>query len=604
MAKLSSMSNATRVLAESAGVYDTGLYQDKLAQRILLLKEEIRVLQSCHNSVTPICRLPPEILSNIFVKLFRSFEKPNEWNPQTEWIRVSHVCAHWRSVALDCVTLWTRPHFTVLKFVRLALRRAGGAPLDVHFPYEAPGDFEEILGQLLSHPDSLRAVELGIDRYPSCGGGYDSDYEGGIRDLPSARVVAKWTHAPLLRELVLIGRIPSQEPFPDTFLRRGAPSLQHLDLRYLGLHWKVVPLGCQLRTLRLSHKFGDVEHRPLVAEFVASVRGMPRLEHLELKEYTPRQLLLSDAPIGTRLSFPALRRLEVTDTETYLSQFFRIIEIPNAATTMVKLIRGAERTDGLVAISQTLASLKLAFRDDSKIHTGVQGLQCDREPTPTCFHMYFEDKGVELYGSPPLLTVRFERLCVRTHKALDLVDSHLDLSTVRCLDLSLRSDLLRLADDIWRSLECLHVHTLILGCHDLQSFVSLYTSPPLHGVTTLSSRNTRSMGHDDTEGQSSPYPFPELSTLICRDIATRPRLFGGIVPIEPLIEPLIEVLQMRAAAGYPLAELLIDSCDIEVEPTNIQQLGDLLPELKVVVNLCFKPETAPPPQLESDSEDD
>ena len=129
------MSNATRVLAESAGVYDTELYQEKLAQRILSLKEEIRVLQSCHNSVTPICRLPPEILSNIFVKLLRSSGKPSEWNPDIEWIRASYVCAHWRSIALDCVGLWTRPHFITPEFVEQTLRRAGKAPLDVHFPY-------------------------------------------------------------------------------------------------------------------------------------------------------------------------------------------------------------------------------------------------------------------------------------------------------------------------------------------------------------------------------------------------------------------------------------------------------------------------------------
>ena len=86
--------------------------------------------------------------------------------------------------------------------------------------YDTLGQFQEIFKQILSHPDSLRTVELGIDRW-------NSDDGGSIEYLPSAQVVGEWTQAPLLRELVLIGRIPEQNPFPQTFLRGGAPSLQH-----------------------------------------------------------------------------------------------------------------------------------------------------------------------------------------------------------------------------------------------------------------------------------------------------------------------------------------------------------------------------------------
>ncbi|TEB27631.1 hypothetical protein FA13DRAFT_1607377, partial [Coprinellus micaceus] len=116
----------------SAGVCETSVYHEKLAQRIAELREEIRILENCHNQVTPICCLPPEILSKIFLTLSAVTPRHHP-RDSVSWFRVSHVCVHWRSVALSCSDLWANLRFVSPAFTELMLDRAREALLSVVF---------------------------------------------------------------------------------------------------------------------------------------------------------------------------------------------------------------------------------------------------------------------------------------------------------------------------------------------------------------------------------------------------------------------------------------------------------------------------------------
>ena len=72
---------------------------------IARLEERIRTLKSRRNGLSPISRLPPEILCNIFSLIedvFSSNRSPKFW---TNFSQVSH---HWRSTALSAPELWTK----------------------------------------------------------------------------------------------------------------------------------------------------------------------------------------------------------------------------------------------------------------------------------------------------------------------------------------------------------------------------------------------------------------------------------------------------------------------------------------------------------------
>ena len=75
-------------------------------REIARLKESIRALKSRRNELSPISRLPAEILCNIFSliedNIFSSGRSPKSW---TNFSRVSQ---HWRSTALSAPELWSK----------------------------------------------------------------------------------------------------------------------------------------------------------------------------------------------------------------------------------------------------------------------------------------------------------------------------------------------------------------------------------------------------------------------------------------------------------------------------------------------------------------
>ncbi|ETW85184.1 hypothetical protein HETIRDRAFT_309803, partial [Heterobasidion irregulare TC 32-1] len=69
---------------------------------VVYLRTAIRAIHARRNHTIPTCRLPPEILDNIYS--FRVVvDLPRKQN--LGWIKVSHVCSYWRDVALENTNL-------------------------------------------------------------------------------------------------------------------------------------------------------------------------------------------------------------------------------------------------------------------------------------------------------------------------------------------------------------------------------------------------------------------------------------------------------------------------------------------------------------------
>jgi hypothetical protein len=79
------------------------------------------------NPLSPVFRLPAEILANIFIHNARDsymeiYGDPNSTTPS--WVNVSYVCRHWRDIALNCHTLWTFIPTTSLRWTQELLARS------------------------------------------------------------------------------------------------------------------------------------------------------------------------------------------------------------------------------------------------------------------------------------------------------------------------------------------------------------------------------------------------------------------------------------------------------------------------------------------------
>ena len=98
-------------------------------RNIARLEESIRSLKSRRNELSPISRLPAEILCNIFSLL----EGNTVYGRPESWTNLSQVSQHWRSTALGAPELWTSISFSYPCWVQEMLIRSKKAKLTIQF---------------------------------------------------------------------------------------------------------------------------------------------------------------------------------------------------------------------------------------------------------------------------------------------------------------------------------------------------------------------------------------------------------------------------------------------------------------------------------------
>ena len=111
------------------GDVDLSRFDNKLTEIALYMS----MANSRRNSFAPIARLPPELLSAIFLENLHDWQrKMFVRHPRTPpWVVVSHVCRHWRDVSLNCAELWTHISLISRKWADEFLKRSKAAPLTV-----------------------------------------------------------------------------------------------------------------------------------------------------------------------------------------------------------------------------------------------------------------------------------------------------------------------------------------------------------------------------------------------------------------------------------------------------------------------------------------
>lgn len=94
--------------------------------------ESVRVLRLEQNALAPISSLPPEILAIIFSFLcWQSLGRDSGHNLAP--IRLSHVCRHWREIALNQSLLWSHVDFTAPPSLGQVQRRNSLVPSRHHY---------------------------------------------------------------------------------------------------------------------------------------------------------------------------------------------------------------------------------------------------------------------------------------------------------------------------------------------------------------------------------------------------------------------------------------------------------------------------------------
>ncbi|KAK7049336.1 hypothetical protein VNI00_005937 [Paramarasmius palmivorus] len=281
-------------------------------------------LQSYHNSLLPICRLPDEVLA-----LILKFCVTPTPGSQPAWIRVTHICRHWRRAALECPSMWDTPDFDHPRWAREMLSRAKAAPLRIHAAVNATRKGQQEVLQALQ--DMTRVSELHIPHRS--------------QQMFSALIQP----APILHSLKLVNyQRPTKLELPENFLAVAPLVFEHYiynvttALRLEGL--RLLHLNTGDRIPRTDSNFGG---------FLRALQSMQVLEALELFDFLPYgEPITHNANASTTLH--KLRNVMVQGAPSGCVDLLNTITIPSSASvTIVTVVhRGSELIEVLPVLSR------------------------------------------------------------------------------------------------------------------------------------------------------------------------------------------------------------------------------------------------------------
>ncbi|KAF9480799.1 hypothetical protein BDN70DRAFT_585071 [Pholiota conissans] len=237
------------------------------------LKSQIADLHSQRNLLAPICRLPPEILGEIFLLAKGSTYYADFYvHDYYGWIkRLTHVCRHLRNVALASPQLWSKGPWPLHKqnFLDEILRRSKENPLVIKVDLtQGDSGLVGLEGLLENHHQRIKHLAILVD---------SSDWVTLQRSFPKS--------TPQLRHLSISCNTRFPAPvfaIDNTF---DAPALRHLAVSHFAINWDLpFPLGHGLTYLKI-HLLPDPP--PTWRQFFNSLSQMPSLEVLDLQDKFP-----------------------------------------------------------------------------------------------------------------------------------------------------------------------------------------------------------------------------------------------------------------------------------------------------------------------------
>ncbi|KAG6908831.1 hypothetical protein DXG01_003184 [Tephrocybe rancida] len=269
-----------------------------IQEKIKAHESIIRYYMSRQNALTVTCQIPTEILGIIFEEVAKLAEKSNydgPWNHMKKFRRVrnvSHVCSHWRCVALLTLNLWSDIPLEYPGCVQEMLQRSRMTPLTVayrttsQYTRKTPDSYVALKKILSSHLPRIRNLTLKFIK---------SQHNHSNVYAPSTLIRSGELLALLDQPVPLVERLELQlqqeegskpNKLPDGIIRELSSSsrLQHLMLDGCGMSWEFAAFG-NLKSLDISHVPPSV--MPSMPHLMGILSQTPLLEKLSLQDIEP-----------------------------------------------------------------------------------------------------------------------------------------------------------------------------------------------------------------------------------------------------------------------------------------------------------------------------
>jgi hypothetical protein len=527
----------------------------------------VRSLFTRRNALVPISLLPPEILAQVFHLLVLA-EPPRSLSGERGlgWIRVTHVCRHWRQIALDDSSLWAKICCirTNTKWISEMLARAKNAPLDIEFNLltrSSPEAFLMIPPHIF-HTRQLRLHGLSLLHFDS------------VREIYSRE-------APALEHFDLVAAY-SPLPFPDlggNMLFKGrSPRLRTFSLSQVVISWSIIPRG-QLTQLKITCPNEDVDSPGDLNQLIDLLVNCPALEILALESCLPSQL--TEFPHGRTVHLSNLSRLRLCGSTSRIMNMLRMLKLPSSTTfhlncrSKITSIHNDEEGPLLAVISAHFQSpVPVEFKSLSvTIRRYSLNIAASTFPSTLQNHQIQNFEG-DIVGNAELV-LSFDTLSNPGHST-DLLEQACKMLPISNLEfISMYATVV--VDMNWVEIfsYCTNVTTMQAIGHGTRSLVLALAAPT---VTDAGSNKGGRKGKHDNRESTLVQPF---STAVHAHAAIFPKLkFVGLVDQsffegegEHASGILFDVFerglrQRMAASGVPLKLLRVSRCNISTEHAN------------------------------------
>ncbi|KAA1470100.1 hypothetical protein DENSPDRAFT_928624 [Dentipellis sp. KUC8613] len=288
------------------------------------LEGKLCTLRLRRNLVVPISLLPPEILLQFFLCL-RAVDIPSRRTRSLGWIRVTHVCHLWRTLALRTPMLWAEVIVTLRRgTIEHLLRRAAGVPLFVRGFYATNLDLPDVRA-LASRMSQIRVL----------------DVEGDRQDLALPLLDQISASATQLEVLKLRTRMPTHLVIEGGLHPCTRPVLRHLSLQNTLLDWNSLHQLSSLVSLELIEAYSvDRPSEPMyqlpLSKLISILASSPRLESLTLRGYLIQGAVeSSDNSTPTYAVLHHLSKLDITFNLLDCLALLKRIRIPSGAAILL-----------------------------------------------------------------------------------------------------------------------------------------------------------------------------------------------------------------------------------------------------------------------------
>ncbi|KAF8880853.1 hypothetical protein BD779DRAFT_1038462 [Infundibulicybe gibba] len=358
------------------------------------ISRSIATIHRHRNLLVPVMRLPPEILSRIFV-----FHAQMERGWLDAALTSTHVCKRWWQIGRACPELWSHIRSRECRsaaWMARMIKRSRMFPLSLTISSQAD---TEKMALVVNHMHRFKSLNLDVP--PGDG--------SAIFEVFSQPV-------PLLQHLTILSFGYSSFAFPPEFLGGSAPNLRHMKLNTRRrIPWDS-GLFAHLVTLDVSgsENFGDATPLPL-GTLLSALARMPELEILILHRCFPPPA--PPATADARVDLPHLKRLDVLAPLVHCTCFIRWITIDASATVLLNIkCSSVSREDveeffmvfpsHLYTTSTSVAqALKFVWRDPYNfkidVWTGQQNTEFEDFQNANV-NLVFDWESIRLRGVSPL----------------------------------------------------------------------------------------------------------------------------------------------------------------------------------------------------------